>query len=122
MTYQAVTTHNNAGNLADLNPQPASDGIQTPEYAYSGNRHKYGRGDEFIILKWDNKITVEQGDAILTALGIDTAQDSTVTVRVPDDLRNFANYNGTAYRPDNLRHDYGFYTNFQVLIAGLEAL
>jgi len=122
MKYKAAVSHNNLAGLVVLSPQPASDGIQTPEYVYSGDRSKYGRGDESIILKYDDMIPVSEGIAVLTAFGIDTEPDSDVTVLLPDDLRGWAAYNGKAYRPDNLRHQNGYYRNLHIMIGGLEII
>jgi hypothetical protein len=131
-TYQAATGHDNAGSLADLSPQPASEGIEYPEWVSAVGGGVTPHGAPFIELVWSGGISSTEASAILAALGLAGSaasgpQTADVTVRVPDEMRNFANYNGVAVRPtpgDGMKWQpgAGWYRTFKVVVKDLEAL
>lgn len=92
MPYQVALNHNNAAGLQNLNPQPASPrGIQIPQRVNASSGDAYHDGEMFIDLVY----TLNEGRAALeTQLGISiTTASRAVTMRLPDNNYQWANYN-----------------------------
>lgn len=121
-TYQAVLNHNNAGNLADFSPQPASPGgVQTPRKVYAGSRAIYPDGDPFVDLVFTIADPSER-NTLDAQLGLsDTVFSAEITVRVRKNDDTFANYNAVVERNDAQRNLLGW-RNLTYRVYLLEAL
>lgn len=121
MPYQIYIGHNQAVNLADVTPQPRSDGIWTklPDiYAGDGTVYEDGTDSTEWIFSF---LSASQYTAFLTASGLSSAKSALVTVKTITNARAFANYNATIVRPGRLRYQY-WWENVVFPLNFLEAL
>ncbi|MFA4973750.1 MAG: hypothetical protein WC683_14155 [bacterium] len=120
MTYQVADGHNNAAGYADIDPQPASDGIQTPRRSYTASG-VYDDGRQYIVLRW-NVLTDTELTTVLTAFGLADAITNEVTVSVPGEFnRTFVDKNGTAVRPHSPELGYrDWYNDIEIRVIDLE--
>lgn len=127
MAFQAATGHNNAGSLADVTPQPRSEGIQYADIRYSADgsvvRHGYARTE------WRyGFMTRTQFAAMQSALGVsESTKSAAVTIRtlINSDFQTYANYNATAINPepgDGYTFEGGMYLNVVWRFNKVEAL
>jgi hypothetical protein len=102
MAFQAVTNHDNAGNLADVSPQPYTPGLQYPEVRFNagGGADRHG----LAYFEWHyGFMTRAQFAAMQTQLGLsESTKSANVTVRtlINSDFQTFANYNAKAINPE----------------------
>ncbi len=126
MTYQAALDHDNTGGLADMNPQPASVGIQVPDERYGGGGSVFEDGAPFTEWVYDGLMSADQYAAVLAQLGLTSAKTRAVTINTTDaHSRSFVLRNGTAVRPmvgRDVEYKGGFYRNVHIRIIDLEAL
>jgi len=125
--FQAVTTWNNAANLALVAIQPASAGIIDPDIRIAGDGTRFAHGSQFTEWRW-GFLTVAQFGALMTQLGISrTVKSAQVTIRtvVQSDYATYANYNAIANYPEpdtGYQYRGGRYMNVVIAFTRLEAL
>lgn len=123
-TYKAADGHNIVlGSLIDLDPQPATVGIQSTRRVHSGSGSVLDEG-KYIELKWNTLGTVAQYQAILTALGISSALTNEITIYVQDETFAWVRMNGTAVRPEQgrgVQRRMPFVYNITILVKDLVA-
>ena len=124
MTYQIVDGYDNAGTLADVDPQPKSGGLMYPERIAALDGTEFDDG--LLYTDWVyTMLTAAQYDSLLTAFGLASAITNEVTVKTITDDRTFANYNGMVVKPrmgKDVKYNRGFYHDARFRIKHMEAL
>lgn len=128
-TYQYAQGHNQSGSLADVDPQPRSDGIE-----WAAETHAFGASyDDGTALFYWVFSAIEHADmvALLTTLGFTLsadAQDKTVECTAQTNLGGgeagtFDIVNALCHRPDLRGKDAGrYYRNVAVKFTDVEAI
>lgn len=108
-------------SLDAMTPQPRSRGVQFARTTYAGNGKAY-KESPYIVLEWSVIENATDYATLLTQFGLGASTYSnSVTVYVPNNLRVFARYNGTAILPE-VNHDNYFLRDVQIVINRLVAL
>ncbi|RLC77932.1 MAG: hypothetical protein DRI61_10650 [Chloroflexi bacterium] len=102
--YQVATGHNQTGALADVAPQPASEGAQFPERLAVVGGGLYDDGTQYIDLIWNEALTEAEALVVLAAFGLwngsATVNTANVTLYAPTSIpRVWKNWNGVAVLP-----------------------
>jgi hypothetical protein len=101
-TYQFAAGYDNAGSLVKVSIQPNSPGV------FAGIRRTAGNGlvyeDGFLNSVWNFGFLRASGRQVysdlLTELGLDSAVSVECTIKMPNNVRVFTNYNAVLIRPD----------------------
>ena len=119
--YKIADGHNNTAGLTAVDPQPASYGIHYPRRVYATSGAVYPDGIAFTEWRYDEAISAEEYDSLLTQFGLDSAETNDVTIYTSDEHgRDFVNKNGTIIRPENPVYRLGVYERLIFLVRDLE--
>lgn len=125
MPYQFASGYSQAGSLADLVPQPRSEGINPGRVLTdgSGKERLDGKGSCTLIY---SVLTAAELDTLLTQIGFSTDRSVECTLRLKaNDDRAFANYNGIIHAPVQTRdgkYRKHLWQNVEFRVTGIEAL
>jgi len=117
--YLVKVGHSNPlEDLVVVAPQPRSpEGVQYAQrdVAADGTIHEQGL---FIPLLWSSISTATAYQALLTQLGLASAQRAAITLYAPDFQRNWYRWNGYAIRPQVSTYA-TFYRDIRIMVNRL---
>lgn len=121
MTYRIAIGFNNVSALADLNPQPACEGIRYAEIDFLPDGTARPNGYAFAELLY-TALTSTEYNNLLTQMGLTTSHSSQVTIRLPNPNRSaFANYNAIIVKPNQYQYE-AFFRNVVFLVRRIVAI
>lgn len=121
--YRVADTHNNAGGLETINPQPQrGTAMDSAQIMTNGSGGAVGIGYTRMTLAW-NSLERDQYNSILTAFGLSlSVRSNEVTVRLRQNDNTFANFNATALLLEQPRPGLAFWSNLTILINRIEPI
>ncbi len=121
-SYQFANAWDNVAGLADISPQPSTNGIQYGEYEASSLGIAVPQGRAFIILEFDILIP-DDFAALNTFFGVSrTTRSNAGTFRLRDDSGAWINQNGYILYPNNpaqMKRTLAFWKPVQYPVIGL---
>lgn len=125
MTYQIADGYNNAGGLADISIQPATNGLRAGRRIVAGNGQVIEDGFYTTELVY-GYLTATQYTTLLSEFGLSGVVANEVTIRLPqNDGRAFANYNAIIIKPDmpsEARFERSKYLNIRFIVRRIAAI
>lgn len=123
MPYRIADAFNNAAGLADLNPQPASYGLDGRSVsAISGAVYVDAT---FVVFRYAKLLPAADFASLLTQTGLSFTvryNEVTVAVNAGGNRETFSNWNAIIQLPRYPRYEKGFYRDVEFLVQLLEAL
>lgn len=126
MTYQVALDYNETGSLADINPQPATPGVEPGRFTIGGDGHTYEDGFPSITFEWKT-LTSAQLETLFSQFGfVGTVRSVEVTIHAKRNHdREFSDWNGIARYPQFPRegaYRNGFWRNVSITVGHLVGL
>ena len=125
-TYQYAQDYNQTGSLADIDPQPATRGVEPGRFTGAGDGHVYEDGYPSITFVWKT-LTSAQLEALFAQFGfVGTVRSVECTIRAKRNHdREFSDWNGIADYPQIPRsgaYRDGFWRNVSITVRHLVGL
>ena len=123
MTYQWADEFDNTAGLADVSPQPQSEGVLDSVVVYAISGEAYPDGVQYAVWRY-SMVTPDQLATLYTALGLTTAyyNEGTVKTNAGGNRTTFTNYNAIVLKPLNPKFKFGFYRDVEFIVRLVEVL
>lgn len=121
MSYLIKTGHNEALlDLVAIDPQPASPGVKATRRTYSADGAVHDEG-LYVALEYSVIESADALDDLFAQFGLDSATTANVTIYCPNQVHQYARFNGVAVRPESPRQNF-FVRDVVIVVKNLVAL